>query len=195
MTTPRRSSTTRTTSSGIALVFCPQYVYSTVSPTAAVEVLAVLVNVNVTGCSCAGPSHAAAVIVALASVVPPSASWTVTVSVICSSVCGPSMTSVPVDVPYGAFGFGLKSTPRESLTTSPREPSLLLLVHVIVVVPLAGSHSALPWRTAQTRLVDAAVTTVCPSTMSSVLFAPSPAGTFQVDDPGGAIPSTDPPIS
>ena len=45
--TPKRSSTTRTTSRSTSLVFCPQYEYSTVSPTVATSTLGSFVNVNV----------------------------------------------------------------------------------------------------------------------------------------------------
>ena len=46
--TPRRSSTSLTTSNGIVLVFVPQYSYSTMSPTTALDWLGVETNVNVT---------------------------------------------------------------------------------------------------------------------------------------------------
>ncbi len=65
MTTPSRSSTSRMTSSGMSLVFWPQYTYSTVSPTPAMRTLGVLVNVNVTSGDSSGPLHAAAVISSL----------------------------------------------------------------------------------------------------------------------------------
>ena len=68
MTTPRRSSTTLTTSNGIVLVFVPQYGYSIVSPTTAVDWLGVEANVNVTSGGASGPSHAAAVMSSLSSI-------------------------------------------------------------------------------------------------------------------------------
>ena len=66
----------------MSLVFCPQYVYSTVSPTRATAALADLVNVNDTSGGTGGPSQAATTTPSLSSEVLPSPNWTVTVSVI-----------------------------------------------------------------------------------------------------------------
>ena len=76
-----RSSTSRTTSNGIVLVFCPQYVYSTVSPTAALVTLGVTVNVNVTSGGHAGPSQAGAVMSSLCWITTPPPASIVTVLV------------------------------------------------------------------------------------------------------------------
>ena len=78
-----RSSTSRTTVNGIVLVFVPQYVYSTVWPTAAKGTLAVTVKVNVTSGGVAGPSQAAAVMSSLSSITTPPPTSIVTVLVTC----------------------------------------------------------------------------------------------------------------
>ena len=83
ITTPMRSSTSRTTSNGIVLVFCPQYMYSTVSPTAARDTLGVTLNVNVTSGGGSGPWQAAAVISSLSSITTPPPASIVTVLVTC----------------------------------------------------------------------------------------------------------------
>jgi hypothetical protein len=68
ISTPRRSSTSLMTSNGIVLVFVPQYSYSTVSPTTALDTLGVVANVNVASGGAVGPSHAAAVMSSLSSI-------------------------------------------------------------------------------------------------------------------------------
>ena len=78
-----RSSTSRTTVNGIVLVFCPQYVYSTVWPTAACVTLGLTLKVNVTSGGASGPSQAAAVMSSLSSITTPPPTSIVTVLVTC----------------------------------------------------------------------------------------------------------------
>ncbi len=142
ITTPAWSSTSRTTSNSISLVFVPQKLVVTVSPTAALEALGVTLNVNVTSGGASGPVHVAATMSSLIASCWP-APATVTVFMRSWSLTGPSITSVAVvDAPAGT-SLESNCTPSVSPMISTDDPPLLLTTHVTVVCPVSGSHAAL----------------------------------------------------
>ena len=152
------------------------------------------VNVNVTSAGATGPVQAAAVIVALcrrAAV----ASWTVTVSVSCWSDAGPSITSGADRRPVGRVGVGVELH-APSVADDDRRRAV-----VVADRPRdrAWSRSLGCTRRGRARAAHAGwsnrpsprpVRQRAPASC----WRPSPAGTFHVERPAGAVPLTDSPV-
>src|SRR4051812_35691253 len=148
-----------------------------------------------------GRSHAGSVTVAsmvLAAPPRPRSIVTDRVPVEASAVPGTTWDAVAVAPPNPPAGAGFGENPRPRLfdTTVTGAALKFVSVHVVVTVPRAGWHSAVPCSTAHDRFSEFLSTANWPFTYSSVVFLlPLTPCTCQNDEPSGATPVTVAPLS